>query len=140
MILKNVKHEAFCQAMAQGKTQSESYILAGYKTTPENARKHAFRLMTNGGLIERLKELRKAVEVTDLISVTEVINDINSTMVNANADDQYAVVMKGVELKAKILGMLVTRSEDTLKVDANVIVENPMIAEIHKLRQEIKKK
>lgn len=56
-VLKNAKHEAFCQAVAKGKTQEEAYAAAGYKPS----RHHASRLATKGNVISRISEIKSRV-------------------------------------------------------------------------------
>lgn len=51
--LSNPRQERFAQELAQGKTFTESYRLAGYK----ESRQHAARLATNGDIKARVDEL-----------------------------------------------------------------------------------
>lgn len=56
-VLKNARHEAFCQAVAKGKTQEEAYAAAGYKPS----RHHASRLATKGNVVARVSEIKSRV-------------------------------------------------------------------------------
>ena len=64
-VLKNPRHEAFAQAIfaglskRQNYSQGRAYIEAGYKATPESARRCASRLLTFvDGVAERVHELQ----------------------------------------------------------------------------------
>jgi phage terminase small subunit len=61
-ILKNMRHEKFCQNIILGLNQTESYRKAGYICTEETARANASELLTNTNIIERLNELREKAE------------------------------------------------------------------------------
>ena len=56
-LLKNPRHEAFCQHRAAGKTCNRSYKLAVHK--PD--RKHAARLATKGDIQARTREIQVEV-------------------------------------------------------------------------------
>lgn len=62
-VLSDPKHEAFAQALANGKSQTDAYAIAGYKAHRQNAS----RLMTNDDVQARVKELQEkaAVKVVD---------------------------------------------------------------------------
>lgn len=59
------KQEAFCQAMADGMTQSDAYREAfnvGASTKPETIHKRASELMQNGEVTGRVSQLRQVLE------------------------------------------------------------------------------
>lgn len=61
------KREAFCQAIADGKNQSEAYRLAGYsvdKVKPETINNNAYMLSQNSEILARIQELRGEVQAT----------------------------------------------------------------------------
>ncbi len=53
-ILKNQRHELFCQALAKGKSGTDAYAEAGYKPSRHNAA----NLRTNETIIARVLELQ----------------------------------------------------------------------------------
>jgi len=53
-MLKNQRHEKFCQALVSGKTAADAYEEAGY--TPN--RRNAWILKTNQDIINRIAELQ----------------------------------------------------------------------------------
>src|SRR5262245_17917773 len=56
MILKNSKHEAFAQYLAEGRTATEAATLAGY--SEKSARNQGSRLQTNGDIVARIGEVK----------------------------------------------------------------------------------
>jgi phage terminase small subunit len=64
-LLINEKREAFCQALATGKTHKQAYILAGYANTP-NGVVNATRLATHPIIIARVKEIQQSALVARL--------------------------------------------------------------------------
>lgn len=55
-VLPDAKREAFAQALAKGKSQTDAYAAAGYKPHRQNAA----RLMTNDAVQARVRELQEA--------------------------------------------------------------------------------
>ena len=54
--LHNARHERFAQGLAEGKTQAQAYIDAGF--SPKNARANASALLQNNpGIVERREQL-----------------------------------------------------------------------------------
>ena len=58
--LNNQRHENFCQGIAQGKSDTQSYIDAGY--SKKGADVSASRLLGNASVMLRVEELREKVE------------------------------------------------------------------------------
>lgn len=56
-VLRNARHEAFAQAVANGSTADQAYSSVGYK--PD--RHHAARLATNGHIKARIEEIKARV-------------------------------------------------------------------------------
>lgn len=69
--LKNLKHEAFCQAYIKTGNQVTSYK-AGYGDN-KSAKSNAVRLMANEGIIARLSELRAALSKENKIDINNVM-------------------------------------------------------------------
>jgi phage terminase small subunit len=59
--LKNIRQEEFCHAIAEGKNQTEAYIIAGYKK--RGAKQSAHRLLTNADLQARIAEIKANIEL-----------------------------------------------------------------------------
>jgi hypothetical protein len=58
-ILKNSKHEKFCQLIAKGSSQTEAYIAVGYSAT--GAKANASRLIANDNLRVRIEEIQARI-------------------------------------------------------------------------------
>lgn len=80
MALKSSKQESFCQAIADGKNQSEAYRLAfnAKNMKPESVQVNASKLMADAKVTLRVKELRGNLENKQLwtreMSVKALIN------------------------------------------------------------------
>ena len=57
-VLDNTQHERFAQAIAKGKTQTDAYLAAGYKTTTKAAKANAARLIANDAVKARINEIK----------------------------------------------------------------------------------
>jgi len=67
----SVRHEAFCQGIAKGKTATRAYQDAGYQVSDEVGKANASRLLTNANVANRLKELQKKNEEAGELSRPE---------------------------------------------------------------------
>lgn len=67
--LKNSRHELYALALCKGMSQKDAAIEAGYK--PSRARWTGRDLATYSHIIERIKELNKATEISTIASVVE---------------------------------------------------------------------
>ena len=54
----NARQEAYCQGLAQGKSQSRAYVEAGYDARGNAAEVKAANLVRNGKVAARLAELQ----------------------------------------------------------------------------------
>lgn len=70
--LANPKHELFAQELAQGKTATEAYTLAGYK----GDRTAASRLSTNVNIQERVAEIQAKGAERAEITVEKVLTEL----------------------------------------------------------------
>jgi phage terminase small subunit len=71
-VLKNPKHERFAQYLAQGKSASEAYVLAGYKANDGNAS----TLKGNQKVEERVQELLNAGAAKAGVTVERVMSEL----------------------------------------------------------------
>lgn len=55
----NVRQERFCELVASGKSQAESYVEAGWNVTKLSARNHAARLAAKDSIRARIAKLRE---------------------------------------------------------------------------------
>src|SRR5262245_43423116 len=64
-ILKNERHERFCQAIAAGMSQTDAYICAGFRAKPgKGAAQSASRLRKQPHIAERLAELGRIKDMS----------------------------------------------------------------------------
>ena len=64
-VLKNPKHERFCQELSKGKSAGEAYVTAGYKPS----RPHASHLQHQSNILQRVGEIlarRERIEAKGL--------------------------------------------------------------------------
>ena len=111
-ILPNVRHERFARAWLKTQNATQSYIRAGYNTTNNNsARASACRLLTHAAIVSRVKELRRMTLKRSDISVDSLLNDLAEDRQMARKLGQPSAAMKGTELIAKLVGLLIERKE-----------------------------
>ncbi len=70
--LENVRHERFAQEVAQGKTLTEAYVLAGYV----DDRANACHLQQNTTVKDRIRELTADAAVRAGVSVERVLTEL----------------------------------------------------------------
>jgi len=105
--LPNTRHERFCQELAQGKTASEAYALAGYAPS----RKNASRLRANEDVKSRLAEIQGIAAASTAVSVESLLAELEAARAKADSLDQLNASIRAIEGKAKISGLLVQRVE-----------------------------
>jgi len=123
-ILKNAKHEAFCQEYVSNKQNAtQAYKHSGYKTKNDGtAKANACRLLTNDNIQNRIKELQKETETKELITREQLINDINNDIETARLNGQLSVCMKGHELRGKMIAAFTEKIEQKNSGDFKVVI------------------
>jgi hypothetical protein len=135
LVLKNARHERFCRAMASGKSQLESYLLAGYSkkghkssasklANREDIKRRIANLLEDKANTQREAVIKAAEELK--ITKMEVLRELwdNSQQAKAavpvldregNPTGQYqanwAASNRALELVGKELGMFIDRKE-----------------------------
>ena len=116
-VLKNSRHELFCQALSQGQSQDSAYKAANYK----GSRQHAYRLATKGYIRERVAELmgRNIAKMDEVAAVTiaSLVAEAEAARAMAMEEKQPAAAIAALTAKAKLAGKWVERSERTTKTD-----------------------
>lgn len=69
--LPNIKHERFCQAVVEGKTQDEAYAIAGYSP----ARSNASRMISQDNIRARIEEIRAEHAARHSVTVDRIIEE-----------------------------------------------------------------
>lgn len=107
-VLKNPKHEAFCQARVLGRTQLQAYEDAGY-SKPSDA--VASRLSRNVKIAARIKELQHNVVEKFEITVEDITRKLDETYLCAKKWKVPSAMVAALHVKAKLGGLLVERAQ-----------------------------
>jgi phage terminase small subunit len=100
------KQEAFCQAIADGKNQSDAYRLAynAANMNPNTVNRKAHDLMNDGNITARIKELRDKLQERVLITREGVLQAILETIEIGKLNGKPMEIYKGYEIINKMLG------------------------------------
>jgi phage terminase small subunit len=110
-VLTNQRHEAFCTAIAKGKSASEAYAEAGYAYNEGNA----VRLKGNEKVRARIAELQGKAAARVEITLEKLLRDLEETKAAAKRDRQHAAAARCTELQAKLTGLLTEKREVVTK-------------------------
>ena len=106
-ILENERHELFAQKLAEGKSATEAYQLAGFKPS----RKNASRLRANEGVSARVAELQCNAARASEVSIQSILVELNDAIDVARTKGQAQAMVSASSMKAKISGLLTTKVE-----------------------------
>jgi phage terminase small subunit len=110
-VLSNPRHERFCQYLAQGKTASEAYELAGYKPSRFNAS----HLADNPKVIERLQqittEIAKVSTKITQVTVESLIEQAQQVRASAMESKQLSAAVAAIKEVGVLSGVRVERKE-----------------------------
>ena len=100
------KQEAFCQAIADGLSQSDAYRRAynAEKMKPETVQNNAYNLMQNSEVKARVQELRGKLESKQLWTREQSINKAIEAIEMASTNGKPLEILKGVEVLNKMHG------------------------------------
>ena len=124
--LANARHEAFCQALAKGKNQTEAYIEAGYRATGEAATVNASKLLTNAKVIERVLFLKGQAASNTLVSAERVINGLVSEAEYFGEGASHSARVSAWAHLMKYLGLGKENHEVTLKKDPRQMTDEEL--------------
>ena len=123
--LRNAKHERFSQGLTEGKSLSEAYETAGYKSS----RAHASRLATNGNIRGRVAELQDAAAAETQITVESLIEEAADIQERATNAGQYSAAIAALLAKAKLAGRWIDRTEQRNTNVQYIVSDKPMTEE-----------
>lgn len=141
-ILSNPRHERFAQELAQGKTATEAYELAGYKGNDSNAA----RMNGNDRIKERVSEIlghaAERVEINRAWVLGRLVENAERAMQAQQPKDsdgtptgeyryEGSVANRALELLGKELGMFVERKEVGKPGDFSHLPDDELQREIH---------
>ena len=112
-VLKNSRHEAFCQAVAEGRSQTEAYIEAGY--AQKDANSAASRLSANVSISNRVQELKAKAAKRCEITAESLLQRGMQLLDKAESAADFKAASQTLERVAKIGGFWVDKSETTDK-------------------------
>src|SRR5215475_11363061 len=119
--LHNARHERFAQGLADGKTQAEAYIDAGF--SPKNARANASALLQNNpGIVERREQLLRTRAQCNFAVVSGIAVQEHCTLEahlatlaqlrdEAQAKGNYGSAISAEYKRGQALGLYIERKE-----------------------------
>lgn len=110
-VLDNPRHELFAQELAKGKSQLEAYTIAGFK--PNEG--HACRLASNGKVAARVEEILGKAAKRAEITIHDIAAQLDEDRQFARKLEVPGAAITATMGKAKVLGLLVDRTEHTGK-------------------------
>jgi phage terminase small subunit len=112
-ILKNQKHELFCQLIVEGKGIGDAYTLAGYEGA--GAYQSGSQLLRKPKISARIEEMKanivQAQEIRVGVSKGWVIEELQKVYKLSSKAGQFTPANKSLELLGKELGMFKERIE-----------------------------
>ncbi len=109
--LKNARHERFAQERAKGKSVDAAYKVAGFKPHRGNAH----RLSTNESVNARVAELQGRAAEKAVLTASDIAAQLDEDRAFARKMKAPAAMVSASLGKAKVLGLIVDRSEHTGK-------------------------
>ena len=104
---KNPRHEKFALALAEGKSATDAYALAGYKPCRQNAH----RMTTKDDIQARLAEIQGAAAKASEVTIESLLSELEAARAKASNLDQLSAAVRAIEAKAKVSGIMVQRVE-----------------------------
>jgi hypothetical protein len=106
-VLENQRWEIFAQRLAEGRSASESYILAGFRANRGNAA----RLRANESVNRRVRELQEVSAKSCEISLESVCKELDEAIAVARTKGQAAPLVNAASLRARLGGLLVDKAQ-----------------------------
>lgn len=119
----NPRHERFAQELAQGKTATEAYLIAGYK----GDRTAASRLSTSVNIRSRVAELLGKASARAEVTLESLMQEAEEARQLAMATKQPAAAVSALTAKGKLAGLWVEKRETLNKhVDPDSIPDGEL--------------
>lgn len=113
--LPNARHERFAQELAKGKSATEAMKASGY-SDPRNST----RLTKNDEIAARVDELQAAAAKSVELTVHDIARQLDEDRAFAKEQGSASAAVAATMGKAKILGLIVDKSEHTGKDGAPI--------------------
>ena len=108
--LQNHRHEVFAQELAQGASQSEAYLAAGYK----GDRTAASRLSTNVNIQDRVARLQQEAADRSVLTIERLTNELEEARKLAISSKNASAAVSATMAKARLNGLLSHQPEPTV--------------------------
>jgi hypothetical protein len=106
-VLANQRHEKFAQLLAEGRSASEAYVLAGYRANRHNAA----RLKSFETIRARVLEIQGAGAKSAEITVASLLDELEHARQRADSLGQLSASVRAISEKARLAGLMVERQE-----------------------------
>lgn len=123
-VLRNARHEKFCQELAQGTSAAEAYVCAGFRPSRQNAG----RLRTREDVAGRIHEIQQAAAQSAEITLAGVLRELDQAIEIARAKGQPNALVNAAALRAKLGGLMIERQQ--VEVQQSEFTEDMTCAEI----------
>lgn len=117
-VLENARHELFAQRVAQGASQREAYLAAGY--APKNddvADAAASRLLSDVRVSSRVAELTNRAATGTVTTIETLLEAAWSIVQDAQKAEDFGAASITIERLAKIAGLWTDKQQNTTTVD-----------------------
>lgn len=113
--LSNPKHERFAQLLAKGENATNSYKQAGYTAQGNSAEAAASRLLSDVRVQARIAELQERAAIKAEMTALDIVRMLEEDRALARQEKQTSAAVSAAMGIAKILGLVIDRSELTGK-------------------------
>src|SRR5229473_3086179 len=113
-VLRNGRHENFAQQIAAGKSTTDAYLLAGYKSSRLKARQHGYRLRTREDITARIQELIEKPQ--GRIATRQIVEAIRT-----GRPTIYRPELATLARKLALLGATESEMADALNINVNTL-------------------
>ena len=100
----NARQEAFCRGLAEGKSQAQAYVDAGYAARRNSAEANAAILIRKHKVAARIAELQAENAERSAITVDTIISELNEARELAKRINNPSAMVGASMAKAKLLG------------------------------------
>jgi hypothetical protein len=121
-ILSNARQEKFARALAEGKSATEAYEIAGY--TPNDG--NAARMKGNDRVRERIAELQGQGAERSVVTLESLIAEAGDIQARALANGHYSAAVSALTVKAKLSGHWVDRTDNKTSNGIYAISDEPL--------------
>ena len=123
MMLENTKHEKFCQIWHETGNKSEAYRAShpsSLKWKDETVHNKAYALSKRGEVLARYNQLQEQALKDHGVTIQSLLKELDEARAMAMTTEtpQTSAAISATMNKAKLVGLDVHKSEQTIKVEA----------------------